>query len=60
MAYPNEQCTLFGIAGNGNITCYGTPVGERSRRWIEEAADLVLESHICRGRAGCRRYDSTE
>lgn len=24
VACPNEQCTLFGIAGKGNVTCYGT------------------------------------
>jgi transposase-like protein len=26
IACPNEQCTQFGIAGKGNITCYGTYV----------------------------------
>jgi hypothetical protein len=26
MACPNEQCTLFGIAGKGNVTSYGTYV----------------------------------
>jgi transposase-like protein len=24
VACPNEQCTLFGIAGKGNVTCCGT------------------------------------
>lgn len=24
VACPNEQCTLFGIAGKGNVACYGT------------------------------------
>jgi transposase-like protein len=24
LACPNEQCMLFGIAGKGNVTCYGT------------------------------------
>jgi transposase-like protein len=24
IACPNEQCTLFGISGKGNVTCYGT------------------------------------
>ncbi|MFZ2185135.1 MAG: IS1 family transposase, partial [Methanothrix sp.] len=24
VACPNEQCNLFGIAGKGNVTVYGT------------------------------------
>ena len=24
VACPNEECTLFGVAGNGNVTVYGT------------------------------------
>jgi len=24
VACPNDQCSLFGIAGKGNVTCYGT------------------------------------
>jgi len=24
VACPNNQCSLFGIAGKGNVTCYGT------------------------------------
>jgi hypothetical protein len=24
VACPNEKCTLFGVAGKGNVTVYGT------------------------------------
>jgi hypothetical protein len=24
VACPNEKCTLFGVAGKGNVTFYGT------------------------------------
>ncbi len=31
IACPNEQCTHFGIAGKGNVTCYGTYVNSSGK-----------------------------
>ncbi|RPI83687.1 MAG: hypothetical protein EHM34_04850 [Nitrosopumilales archaeon] len=47
VACPNEQCSLFGIAGKGNVTVYGTyqivPVRPGNMFATHAALDSVIE-----------------